>query len=92
MNGKDNPSAPSQLESARPIELKSFSLAASDWLRDAPSGEAEPVGVLVDGQEVKPDPENGWVYDELMHSVRFQGAARKQAFTAKIDITCEEHR
>ena len=48
--------------------------------------------VLVDGQEVKADPENGWVYDELTHSIRFQGAAKKQAFAAKIDITYEEHR
>jgi hypothetical protein len=48
--------------------------------------------VLVDGQEVKPDAENGWVYDELTHSIRFQGAAKKQAFAAKIDITYEEHR
>ena len=47
--------------------------------------------VLVDGQEVKPDPENGWVYDELTHSIRFQGAAKKRAFAAKIDITYEEH-
>lgn len=48
--------------------------------------------VLVDGQEVRPDPENGWVYDELTHSIRFQGDAKKAAFTAKIDITYEEHR
>ncbi len=48
--------------------------------------------VLVDGQEVKADPVNGWVYDELTHSIRFQGAAKKQAFTAKIDISYEEHR
>ena len=48
--------------------------------------------VLVDGQEVKPDPDNGWVYDELTHSIRFQGAAKKQAFAAKIDVTYEEHR
>ena len=48
--------------------------------------------VLVDGQEVRADPENGWVYDELTHSIRFQGAAKKQAFAAKIDITYEEHR
>jgi hypothetical protein len=47
--------------------------------------------VLVDGQEVRPDPQNGYVYDELTHSIRFQGAAKKQAFTAKIDITYEEH-
>ena len=48
--------------------------------------------VLVDGQEVKPDPVNGWVYDERTHSIRFQGAAKKQAFAAKIDISYEEHR
>lgn len=48
--------------------------------------------VLVDGQEVKPDPVNGWIYDELTHSIRFQGAAKKQAFAAKIDISYEEHR
>lgn len=48
--------------------------------------------VLVDGEEVRPDPENGWVYDELTHSIRFQGAAKKKAFLAKIDITYEEHR
>lgn len=48
--------------------------------------------VLVDGQEVRPDPVNGFVYDELTHSIRFQGAAKKQAFTAKIDLTYEEHR
>ncbi|HVT72823.1 MAG TPA: Ig-like domain-containing protein [Lacunisphaera sp.] len=48
--------------------------------------------VRVDGQDVKPDPENGWVYDDLTHSIRFNGAAKKQAFEAKIDITYEEHR
>jgi len=48
--------------------------------------------VLVDGQEVKPDPVNGWVYDELTHSIRFHGAAKQQAFTARIDVTYEEHR
>ncbi len=48
--------------------------------------------VLVDGDEVAPDPENGWVYDELTHSIRFQGDAKKKAFLAKIDITYEEHR
>jgi hypothetical protein len=47
--------------------------------------------VLVDGQEVPADPENGYVYDELKHSIRFQGAAKKKAFAAKIDITYEEH-
>ena len=33
----------------------------------------------------------GWVYDGLTHRIRFQGAAKKQAFLAKIDITYEEH-
>ena len=47
--------------------------------------------VLVDGKEMRPDPQNGWVYDGLTHSIRFQGAAKKQAFLAKIDITYEEH-
>ena len=47
--------------------------------------------VLVDGAEISPDPQNGYVYDELTHSIRFQGAARKKAFAAKIDITYEEH-
>jgi len=35
---------------------------------------------------------NGWIYDELTHSIRCQGAAKKQAFAAKIEITYEEHR
>jgi hypothetical protein len=48
--------------------------------------------VLVDGEEVPPDPENGYVYDELTHSVVFQGAAKKKAFAARIDITYEEHK
>lgn len=48
--------------------------------------------VLVDGVEVKADPVDGWIYDELTHSIRFQGASKKQAFTAKIDISYEEHR
>jgi hypothetical protein len=47
--------------------------------------------VLVDGQEVASDPQNGWVYDELTHSIRFQGEAKKKAFLAKIDISYEEH-
>jgi hypothetical protein len=47
--------------------------------------------VLVDGQEVSPDPENGYIYDELTHSIRFQGTSKKKAFAAKIDITYEEH-
>ena len=48
--------------------------------------------VRADGQAVRADPLNGYVYDELTHSIRFQGAAKKQAFLAKIDITYEEHR
>jgi hypothetical protein len=48
--------------------------------------------VLVDGEDVRPDPQDGYVYDQLTHSIRFQGAAKKKAFTAKIDITYEEHR
>lgn len=77
--------------------------ALGDRIADTVAVALDPVGtgatfykksvrVLVDGQEVKPDVENGWVYDELTHSIRFQGAARKQAFAAKIDITYEEHR
>lgn len=77
--------------------------ALGDRIADTVAVALEPVGpgatlykkslrVLVDGQEVKPDPANGWVYDELTHSIRFQGAAKKQAFTAKIEINYEEHR
>jgi hypothetical protein len=47
--------------------------------------------VLVDGQEIAPDPRNGYVFDELTHSIRFQGEAKKRAFAAKIDIRYEEH-
>jgi hypothetical protein len=47
--------------------------------------------VRVDGQEVRADPQNGYVYDELTHSVRFQGDAKAKAFLATIDITYEEH-
>ncbi|HEY9154044.1 MAG TPA: Ig-like domain-containing protein [Opitutaceae bacterium] len=46
--------------------------------------------VLVDGQEIPADPQNGYVYDELTHSIRFQGAAKKKAFAAKIDVTYDE--
>ena len=76
--------------------------ALGDRIADTVAVALEPVGatatfykkslrVLVDGQEVRPDPQNGWVYDGLTHSIRFQGAAKKQAFLAKIDITYEEH-
>lgn len=47
--------------------------------------------VLVNGQPVPADPENGYIYDARSHSIRFQGAAKKQAFAAKIEITYEEH-
>ncbi len=50
------------------------------------------IRVLVDGQPVPADPENGFVYDERTHSVRFNGTAKKQAFAAKIAISYEEHR
>jgi len=49
------------------------------------------IRVLVDGREVPADPVNGWIYDELTHSIRFQGTAKEQAFVAKIEITYEEH-
>lgn len=77
--------------------------ALGDRIADTVAVALDPVGpgatlyrkslrVLVDGQEVKPDPASGWVYDELTHSIRFQGAAKKQAFAAKIEISYEEHR
>ena len=47
--------------------------------------------VLVDGVEVPHDPENGYTYDALTHSIRFQGEAKKKAFAARIEITYEEH-
>lgn len=49
------------------------------------------IRVLVDGEPVPADPENGFVYDERSHSIRFHGDAKKKAFTAMIDITYEEH-
>ncbi|MBX3738253.1 MAG: hypothetical protein KF715_16280 [Candidatus Didemnitutus sp.] len=48
--------------------------------------------VRVDGEPVPADPQNGFVYDELTHSVRFNGAAKQKAFAAKIEIDYEEHR
>lgn len=50
------------------------------------------IRVLVDGEPVSADPENGFVYDERTHSVRFNGAAKKKAFAAKIEISYEEHK
>lgn len=49
------------------------------------------IKVRVDGQEIPADPQNGFIYDELTHSIRFQGTAKKKAFAAKIEITYEEH-
>ena len=49
------------------------------------------VRVLVDGQEVRPDAQNGYVYEGLTHTIRFQGTAKKLAFLAKIEISYEEH-
>jgi hypothetical protein len=77
--------------------------ALGDRIADTVAVALDPVGpgatlykkslrVRVDGQEVKSDPANGWVYDELTHSIRFQGAAKQQAFAAKIEISYEEHR
>jgi hypothetical protein len=76
--------------------------ALGDRIADTVAVALEPVGtnasfyakslkVLVDGEQVAADPANGWIYDELTHSVRFQGVAKKKAFLAKIDITYEEH-
>jgi len=48
--------------------------------------------VLADGQEIPADPRNGYIYDILTHSIRFQGAAKQRAFAARIEITYEEHR
>lgn len=77
--------------------------ALGDRIADTVAVALEPVGpaatfyqkslrVRVDGQEVRADPQNGWAYDALTHSVRFQGEAKKRAFLAKIEITYEEHR
>ncbi len=77
--------------------------ALGDRIADTVAVALEPVGagatlykksikVLVDGQEVKADPVDGWMYDELTHSIRFNGAAKKLASTAKIDISYEEHK
>jgi hypothetical protein len=76
--------------------------ALGDRIADTVAVALEPLGanatlyqkslrVLVDGEEVAQDPENGYVYDELTHSIRFQGAAKKRAFAAKIDVSYEEH-
>jgi hypothetical protein len=77
--------------------------ALGDRIADTVAVALDPVGVganlyrksirvLVDGREVPADPDNGWVYDELTHSIRFQGEAKQRAFAAKIEVTYEEHR
>lgn len=48
--------------------------------------------VRVDGEEVAADPRDGWVYDELTHSIRFHGAAKRRAALARIEVRYEEHR
>ncbi len=76
--------------------------ALGDRIADTVAVALDPVGgaatlyqkslrVLVDGKEVAADSQNGFTYDELTHSIRFHGDAKKAAFTAKIDITYEEH-
>lgn len=76
--------------------------ALGDRIADTVAVALDPVGdgrtfyrkslrVVVDGREVAADPVNGYVYDELTHSIRFQGEAKKLAFTGKIEITYEEH-
>jgi len=56
--------------------------ALGDRIADTVAVALDPVGtgaalykkslrVLVDGQEVRHDPANGWVFDELTHSIRF---------------------
>jgi hypothetical protein len=64
---------------------------ALDPVQGAATFSRKSLRVAVDGEEIPADPENGYVYDELTHSIRFQGAAKKKAFAAKIDIRYEEH-
>ncbi|MBL9215005.1 MAG: hypothetical protein JNG83_05975, partial [Opitutaceae bacterium] len=77
--------------------------ALGDRIADTVAVALDPVGpgatfykrslrVLVDGEEVRADPADGYVYDERTHSIRFQGAAKRKAFAAKIEVTYEEHR
>ncbi|HVU32816.1 MAG TPA: Ig-like domain-containing protein [Opitutaceae bacterium] len=76
--------------------------ALGDRIADTVAVPLDPVGpgatfyepslhVLVNGQQVPRDAKNGYTYDELTHSIRFHGAAKKNAFAGKIDITYEEH-
>jgi hypothetical protein len=48
--------------------------------------------VRVDGRDVQADPRDGFIYDPTRHSVRFEGAAKRLAQRAKIELTYEEHR
>lgn len=77
--------------------------ALGDRIADTVAVALEPVGagatlykrsikVLVDGEEIPADPANGWAYDELTHSIRFNGASKQKAFAAKIEVSYEEHR
>lgn len=47
--------------------------------------------VQVDGEDVGVDFENGYVYDEFMYSIWFQGMVKKKVFVVKIDIIYEEY-
>ncbi|GAB5561996.1 MAG: hypothetical protein SynsKO_36430 [Synoicihabitans sp.] len=47
--------------------------------------------VMVDGEEIPADPNNGFIYDSRSHTIRFVGAAKEKAFAAIIDISYEEH-
>lgn len=48
--------------------------------------------IIADGQTIPADPANGWTYDDLSNSIRFEGAAKQRAFAAQIEITYEEHK
>jgi hypothetical protein len=47
--------------------------------------------VRVNGRDVPADARDGFTYDASTHSVRFQGAAKRQADRAGIEITYDEH-
>ena len=48
--------------------------------------------VRVEGKDIRADARDGFVYDSARHSVRFEGAAKRLAQRAKIEVTYEEHR
>lgn len=77
--------------------------ALGDRIADTVAVALDPIGigatlykkslrVVVNGEAIPADPQNGYVYDELTHSIRFRGEAKQKAFAAKIRITYEEHR